>query len=356
MKHKGTRPRWIVTEAGELEVVRVYYHCAACQQGVFPLDERWGLTESVYSPERRKQMTWLAATRPYAEAAETFERIARRSVPAPSIWDVTQQEGKRWQAQAAPEQKAVSLERVSLPPAGRDHAVPKAVSVDGGKMYLRGEGWKEFKTGAVGDIVVTPDFDPQTREWEDRARVVQLRYRAVLGEVAAFAPSLWALAVATQLPTATRVACLADGAEWIWTLVADLFPDSVQIVDWYHATAYLAQAAEALFPNDPAAAQQWQQEHRTPLFLGQVHKIIAPLEKAGLTTQADYFRRHARRMCYQTFREEGYPLGSGMVESGIKQFKHRLTGPGMRWARPSAERMLILRAAVLSDSFDEQWA
>ncbi len=36
MKHKGKRRRRVVTEAGEIEVERVYYHCAACGQGIFP--------------------------------------------------------------------------------------------------------------------------------------------------------------------------------------------------------------------------------------------------------------------------------------------------------------------------------
>jgi hypothetical protein len=36
LKHKGKRRRRIVSEAGELEVERVYYHCAACGVGLFP--------------------------------------------------------------------------------------------------------------------------------------------------------------------------------------------------------------------------------------------------------------------------------------------------------------------------------
>ena len=61
-------------------------------------------------------------------------------------------------------------------------------------------------------------------------------------------------------------------------------------------------------------------------------------------------------MQYQDFREQGYPIGSGTVESGIKQFKARLTGPGMRWSRIGAQRMLTIRAAVLSDNFDDLWS
>jgi NADH pyrophosphatase NudC (nudix superfamily) len=36
MKNKGKRRRRIVTEAGEVEVERTYYHCATCGQGFFP--------------------------------------------------------------------------------------------------------------------------------------------------------------------------------------------------------------------------------------------------------------------------------------------------------------------------------
>jgi hypothetical protein len=36
LKHKGKRRRRIVTEAGEIEVERVYYHCAVCGVGLFP--------------------------------------------------------------------------------------------------------------------------------------------------------------------------------------------------------------------------------------------------------------------------------------------------------------------------------
>lgn len=36
MKNKGQRRRRVVTEVGEIEVERTYYHCAGCGQGLFP--------------------------------------------------------------------------------------------------------------------------------------------------------------------------------------------------------------------------------------------------------------------------------------------------------------------------------
>ena len=86
-----------------------------------------------------------------------------------------------------------------------------------------------------------------------------------------------------------------------------------------------------------------------------VVQFAAQLEAAHLPDHARYFRVHQRRMQYQEFRDDGYPIGSGTVESAIKQFKARLAGPGMRWSPSGARQMLLLRASVLDSSFDARW-
>lgn len=225
-------------------------------------------------------------------------------------------------------------------------------------MNIRGEGWKEFKVGTVFDVEPRTGRDPRTGEEVEQPYAVNTHYVAVLGEVSQFSLALWALAVRYQVATALRSAVIADGAEWEWNLADDDFPDSNQIVDWYHADEHLAEAAQALYPDDPAAAAQWRHQMHTPLFAGQIWRIVRDLERASLSTHAHYFHTHQRRMQYQEFREEGFPIGSGTVESGVKQFKARLTGPGMRWSRPNAQRMPVIRSAVLGDEddFDTLWA
>lgn len=42
------------------------------------------------------------------------------------------------------------------------------------------------------------------------------------------------------------------------------------------------------------------------------------------------------------------PFGSGTVESGVKQFKQRLSGTGMRWNDDNANRMLVIRSSPVS--------
>ena len=71
--------------------------------------------------------------------------------------------------------------------------------------------------------------------------------------------------------------------------------------------------------------------------------------------EAGYFADNQRRMQYMELREDGFPIGSGMVETGCKQFRARFTGAGMRWSRPGVERLLPVRAAILSHRFDEAW-
>jgi hypothetical protein len=163
------------------------------------------------------------------------------------------------------------------------------------------------------------------------------------------------LAVEQQVPTARQSSVTADGAEWIWNLSADLFPDSSQIVDWFHAADHLSEAAHALFPDQPKQVDTWFRQRQDDLFLGNIHPITDPLDAAGLSDHSHYFHTHQRRMRYQEFREQGLPIGSGSVESTVKQFKARLAGTGMRWKRPNAQRMLLIRAAVLDNSFDTRW-
>src|SRR5260221_3194630 len=239
-----------------------------------------------------------------------------------------------------------------MAPAWADHGQVKGVSMDGGMVNIRQQGWKEMKVGAIYDVALRLEYDKRADEPADFAHAQNMAYTAVLGDVAHFAPALWALAVDQHLPTAQTSSVTSDGAEWIWNLPDDLFPDSSQIVDWFHACQHLSDAASAFFPVAPDAAQRWFHARQDDLFLGNIAAITAPLDQTGLSEFSHYFHTHHRRMQYPQLRQEGLPIGSGSVESTVKQFKARLTGSGMRWDPEPAQRMLLIRAAVLHASFD----
>ena len=324
--------------------------------GFFPLDKRWRLNGSQYSDTLSKEMVWLSGLLPsFRQAQQVFQRIGHRDIPCSNLWQRTQEKGAQMKQCLEHQRAAVAPERIILSGTAEDHDQCKGLSIDGGMVNIRDEGWKEFKVGTVSDIVLHPEVDPRTGEEVDQPATINTHYSAVLGNVSDFAPAMWALAVTHQVPQAARSCLTADGAEWIWGLAADYFPDSVQIVDWYHADEHLAKAAHALQPDDEQAAARWRKKMHDPLFAGKVWRITQPLDQAQLSEHARYFHRHQRRMQYQEFREEGYPIGSGTVESGIKQYKARLTGPGMRWERVGADRMLVIRSAVLGETFNDLW-
>lgn len=61
-------------------------------------------------------------------------------------------------------------------------------------------------------------------------------------------------------------------------------------------------------------------------------------------------------MQYPQFRRDGWPIGSGMVESANKNVvEARLKGTGMHWERTHVNPMLALRNAICNDRWREMW-
>ncbi|MCI0708546.1 MAG: transposase [Chloroflexi bacterium] len=251
----------------------------------------------------------------------------------------------------------VALEGVQLPDARYDHDQRKAISIDGGMVNIRAAGWKEIKVGAVFDVESRLQRDPHTQDWVEMAHGVAVHYTAVLGTKDEFQPALWALAFAHDIPTARQCSVVADGALWIWDVADQVCPHAQGVVDWFHAVEHLSQAAHQLYPNpdDSPQRQRWLKRYKDHLYTGRIQLIIAALHRRHAPQLATYFERYAQHMQYMTFREAGLPIGSGTVESGVKQFKQRLCGTGMRWNKINADQMIVIRTAILADTFDALW-
>jgi hypothetical protein len=295
-------------------------------------------------------MAWLCGLLPYGQAAEVMARIGKRRVSVSSLWRLAQKVGQTLHHQATPEENREGRLEARGESVGPD---TKLLSMDGGMVNIEGEGWKELKVGLVGTVIADA---PASYDEVPIVQTTDPHYCAVLGDVAAFTLALLDLARQTDFEETARSCITADGAAWIWNLADAHFPDSLQVVDWYHARQHLSLAAQALFPDRPARAKTWFQTHTDDLFDGHLEPIVTELQQAGLTEAAAYFQTHQSRMQYADAQELGYPIGSGSVESEVKQFKHRLDGPGMYWSRPGAENIILIRAAVLDGSFDARWS
>jgi hypothetical protein len=91
--------------------------------------------------------------------------------------------------------------------------------------------------------------DKQQRE-DVVLRAKNKKYFCDIAEAKEFGKLLWATGCAVGADRARRLVFICDGAVWIWNLIAQYFPQAIQIVDWYHAADRLKCIAKEAFPNE----------------------------------------------------------------------------------------------------------
>jgi hypothetical protein len=332
----------------------------------FPLDEQLRLRGKHWSEGLLKEMMWLSGRGTYAEAEEALARIGQVTISDSSVWRQVQRWGAGFQGLAEAERIRSNLVpgRYGAPLKRREPQGRMGVAMDGGMMNIRGEGWKELKVGSVFRVEVGHIRDEQTGDWIEAAHAVENSHVGHLGGPEKFGEMMWAEADRRGWDQAADTQVLGDGAPWIWNLAMDYFYAGRQAVDWYHAKEHLATVARLLKGDGTRAMKLWCNARATMLFQGGAARIAQELVReaqaqpalaTALQREAGYFHRNQRRMQYQELREDGWPIGSGMVESSCKQFKARFSGPGMHWSRPGAERLIPVRAAIMSHRFDDLW-
>ena len=318
--------------------------------------------------------TWLSALGPYLDVQAVLAKVGQIGLSASTAWHKVQQYGARAQAlEEVQRRAATALPSRREPIAGTVRQGPRqGVALDGGMVPIRHEGWKELKLGCHFEVGVCWERDPRTREWGQFGHAQHTRYVAQLGGPEEFGNALWTLAYQRGWTRAADTLVLGDGAVWIWNQARLHFFDSLQAVDWYHADEHLAAAGQLLHGEGTPEAQAWRAARQDALFGGHAahiaEELLSAAERAqarppdvkraeALATAAGYFQDNQRRMQYQELREELWPIGSGMVESGAKQYKGRFAGPGMRWSRPGINALLPFRSAVMGGTavFDALW-
>jgi hypothetical protein len=69
-----------------------------------------------------------------------------------------------------------------------------------------------------------------------------------------------------------------------------------------------------------------------------------------------YFESRQSKMDYAHFRQQGYPLGSGTVESSVNTVvHHRMKRQGYGWKRKNAQAMLAALSEFHSGRFQLTW-
>jgi len=195
----------------------------------------------------------------------------------------------------------------------------------------------------------------QTARGQHRA---QASYAAGLEPAGRFGQRLALEAQRRGVEGARHVAVLGDGAEWIWQLAAEHFPQATPIVDWFHASERIWELGRTLFGDGTAATATWVETQLGRLAQGQAARLAAEwrtLPCRGETAavrdaQVTYFTNQAPRMAYDQYRAAGWDIGSGMVESACKHLiGAREKGPGMRWSEAGAQTVAAVRVLLFND-------
>lgn len=352
------------TVLGTVRYERAYYLCSHCHRGTYPLDEKLGLRAGELSAEMESLTGMTGAAVPFGKGSELFERLTLVSVSPQSLDKATQAMGSevmKMEAEWIEESQNLAVVQAAVATQAGGERLYGALDATKVHTDEKGEapdrGWRDLKIGAWFHTEAKPPTQPD-EAWDIQAR--DITYFCDIAEASTFGKLLWATGFQRQAFAAQELIFLGDGADWIWNLVSEHFPQAIQIVDWFHAVEHLTAVADAAY-SDAQQRQTWLTATRKLLWEGDVQGVITncneltALGRGGEIPRqtAAYFHNHRQRMRYAYFRQQGYHIGSGTIESGAKQIgTQRLKVPGATWSLQGARRTAKARAAFLSGQWD----
>jgi hypothetical protein len=240
------------------------------------------------------------------------------------------------------------------------------IGMDGGRVQTRekseetGSRWKEDKV-----LTITSCLKGDGQEKPPKKLVTTCI--ATMQDAHAFGEMARLEAEKRGIRRAVEVIGIHDGGNWIDPLWETHFASHPRVLDYYHAAEHLHEAAKAASPSDPKAADQLADNWVTLLWEGRGDELIEQLKQmsrqAGeplesdpqnhpskvLATNAGYFEKHKEHIDYPAYRAKGWPIGSGITESGVKRFGKRVKGSEQFWNVQGVEAILALQSKWLSE-------
>jgi len=290
---------------------------------------------------------------PFERAVESLADILRVRISEPTARRQAQKWGAAYVAFQEAEVKHIEQE---LPPApvGPDKML---LSVDGAMVPLVGGEWAEVKTLVLG-VIDEPVWEGE--EWKVHAS--ELSYFSRLMEAELFGQAALCETHRRGVETAAQVVAVTDGAVWEQGFIDYHRDDAARVLDFPHAAGYVAQMGSAVWGVETDTTKEWLNEqlhtlkHEGPTdVLSDLRALVRDHpELPELGESLAYLEKREAQMQYPTYLAQGWPIGSGAVESGNKVVvEARLKGAGMHWARDNVNPMLALRTALCSDRWTE---
>jgi len=161
---------------------------------------------------------------------------------------------------------------------------------------------------------------------------------------------------------------LGDGATWIKTQAAEHFPDAVKIAGLCPICgARVRDAVRAVQPGKAPARRTWRKEQYEVLLpllwegkreaaLKHLQSVLAACGEVPLAlldairyleTQHDWIGN------YDDWQEQGYPVGSGLVERAVAVVINlRMKKRGIRWKQANASAVVALRVQRINAEWE----
>ena len=354
----------ILSMYGHIPVERDTLFCRHCRKGYGVSDKQL----EIYGDHRltkgmTETITYVSQLMPFKEASETIKKLLNLDISAPQLQIVSEEVGKQVfqndllkanNAYNKPEEAAqqeLSLYRKE----GRLY-----ILVDGSQVNTRikdnnGSTWKEMKLG-----LIFSDRD-MVKTGSDSMIITKKEYIPYLGSVSEFKKFVFAAAAKAGYGKLKEVVVIGDGAQWIWNMCEELFPDAVRILDFYHFSENAHNYAKALYPENEVARKSWVNKLISLVNDGKVEKAVEFVEKHnvsklpdGIVNLSNYIVNNRERINYKYLKDNSYYIGSGAIESGNKTvIQHRMKQSGMRWGIKGGQYIASLRGKYKSNLWNE---
>jgi hypothetical protein len=194
------------------------------------------------SPYMQEWMTYAGHLKCYVRSHEILEQFLSIEMSPSQVYRVTDHVSESLKGED-------ELTERTLPPVSQTDVL--YVEIDGSIICTRNrESWKEIKPARLfrGNDCLNPN--------SELSYLTNSQYVGYFGNSVDFGEKLQKV-TDSYGELKDRLIFLTDGAAWIREWIADHYPLSRSILDFFHVMEHLYQFADHAFPDAPSAKAQW---------------------------------------------------------------------------------------------------
>jgi hypothetical protein len=163
------------------------------------------------------------------------------------------------------------------------------------------------------------------------------------------------------MSTRTEIIAVADGGNGLREALEKQFPRLTFILDRPHLKGHLYAGAEAMGLTG-CERHEWVHDKLRLIDRGQVRRVISTFKRyrgkgqQRIANLHEYLERFSDAVHYEKFLVQGFPIGSGEVESAHRYIpQKRLKIPGATWHPDTVNPMLALRIIRANGWWENFW-